>query len=76
MLSLDIGNYDKLYELVMGLSVITLLLEAVTDEEFVEYNIAEFDYALALARKVLYDEQRKTVLELMALISKEDFMRG
>ena len=76
MLSLDIGNYDKLYELVMGLSVITLLLEAVTDEEFVEYNIAEFDYALALARKALYDEQRKTVLELMALISKEDFMRG
>lgn len=73
MLMLDIRDYDKLYELVMRLSALTLLQDAVTDEEYISYNVAEYDYALIYARKALYDEQRKTVFDIKTLISKESF---
>lgn len=74
MLQMDIRNYDKLFELVMRLSAITFLQGALTDEEYVTYNGKEFDYALLYARNALYDEQKKTVLEIKELIGKEDFV--
>ena len=73
MLMLDIRNYDKLFELVMRLSAITFLQGALTDEEYVTYNGKEFDYALPYARNALYEEQKKTVLEIKELIGKEGF---
>ena len=73
MLMLDIRNYDKLFELVMRLSAITFLQGALTDEEYVTYNGKEFDYALLYARNTLYEEQKKTVLEIKELIGKEGF---
>ena len=74
MLMLDIRNYDKLFELVMRLSAITFLQGALTDEEYVTYNGKEFDYALLYARNTLYDEQKKTLLEIKELIGTEDFV--
>lgn len=74
MLQMDIRNYDKLFELVMRLSAITFLQGALTDEEYVTYNGKEFDYALLYARNTLYDEQKKTLLEIKELIGKEDFV--
>ena len=73
MLMLDIRNYDKLFELVMRLSAITFLQGALTDEEYMTYNGKEFDYALPYARNALYDEQKKTLLEIKELIGQEDF---
>ena len=75
MLMLDIRDYDKLYELVMRLSAITYLQYAVTDEEFVAYNTNGFEFGLTYTRNMLYEEQRKTVLELKELISSDDFMK-
>ncbi len=73
MLMLDIGDYDKLYELVMRLSALTLLQDAVCDEEYVSYNVDEYDYALTYTRRALYEEQRKTVFEIKTLISSDGF---
>ncbi len=73
MLTIDIKDYDKLYELMMKLSALTYLQGAVTDEEYITYNAAEFDFALTYTRNLLYDEQKKTVLELKNLISNEEF---
>jgi uncharacterized protein YbcI len=74
MLQMDIRNYDRLFELVMRLSAITFLQGALTDEEYVTYNGKEFDYALPYARNALYDEQKKTLLEIKELIGQEDFV--
>ncbi len=73
MLTLDISNYDKLYELVMRLSAITYLQDIVTDEEYINYNSDGFEFILTYTRSFLYDEQRKTVLSIKRLISEEDF---
>ena len=74
MLMLDIRNYDKLFELVMRLSAITFLQGVLSDEEYVAYNGADFSFALTYTRSLMYDEQKKTVLEIKELISKEDFI--
>ena len=73
MLMLDIRNYDKLFELVMRLSAITFLQGVLSDEEYVTYNGADFSFALTYTRSLMYDEQKKTVLEIRELIGKEGF---
>lgn len=73
MLSISIKNYDKLSELTLKLSMLTFLQGLIISDDYIEYGEG-FESVFTYAREFIYDEQRKTVLELRSVIDSEAFI--
>lgn len=72
MFAITIENIDKLNELVFKLLMLTFLQSFIVIDDYIECGEG-FETVSNFARDFLYDEQKKTVLEINKLIHDDRF---